>query len=439
MSSLSIFFAYITIGITLQGLQSLVRSFRSEYGAFYVFARSRVQSNWNLWTKELPHIQPFYAVKCNPDRALLKTLSSLGAGFDCASGRELMEVAEVGYGKGEFRDNVVYANPCKPHRDLQKAKALGSPTTVIDSFEELDKLKSVKWQGNALVRLLVEDESSLMPFSRKFGIPSEKVLSLASYAKTHGILLKGVSFHVGSGCMDPHQYTKAIKKSHDTITTLNLAGHDADIVDIGGGFLSKSDEFERYARKIRVATVPYDKKKLRYIGEPGRFFAESSFDLFVQVIGKKPNLTNGGWRYTIDESLYGQFSCIPFDHKKPTWLRVPTSYDRKDEPARKRVKGTLYGRTCDSLDMIADSDDMEDLEVGDWLWFPNMGAYTNVTASEFNGFPKPPLHGIDSYLHLPCVDQIKKDGFHSRFPNKVSTVTPVSIQKELPFSCPAVA
>jgi ornithine decarboxylase len=297
----------------------------------------------------------------------------------------------------------------------------------------------VKWQGGALVRLLVDDNTSLMPFSRKFGISSDKASDLANYAKCKGISLKGVSFHVGSGCLDPLQYKKAIQKSHETITKLTLAGHDADTVDIGGGFLANEAEFERAARKIRCASVTYERKQLRYIGEPGRFFATNSFDLFVQVIGKKPNLTNGGWRYTIDESLYGQFSCIPFDHKKPTWVRIPVSYEKKDEPERKRVKGTLYGRTCDSLDMIAESDDMEDLEVGDWLWFPEMGAYTNVTASEFNGFPKPPLHGVDTQLFLPSVEAIKKEGYASRFPSALTTVTPVAIEKKIPQSIPSVA
>lgn len=431
------FFASLTIGITLQGLQQLVRSFRSEYGAFTVFASSRVQSNWNVWTKELSHIKPYYAVKCNPDRALLKTLSSLGAGFDCASGRELLEVAEVQ--KGEFKDNVVYANPCKPMRDLQMAKSLGSPTTVVDSHEEVEKLRSIKWGGSALLRILVEDENSLMPFSRKFGLSVEKAGDVARYAASQGIPLKGVSFHVGSGCLDPNQYKKAIKQSHTVITTLNTSGHDADMVDIGGGFFSNKEQFETYAHKIRSSMYQYDKRPLKYIAEPGRFFAESAFDLFVQVIGKKPNALTGGWRYTIDESLYGQFSCIPFDHKKPQWVRIPTSYENRDKAARKRVKGTLYGRTCDSLDMIADSKDMEDLEVGDWLWFPNMGAYSSVTASEFNGFPKPPLHGADRSLFLPSLEQVQQEGFADRFPKDIKTVTSVSVDSSPTFACPAVA
>ncbi len=410
------------------GLQDIVRSFRSDYGAFYAFARSRVHANWNLWNKELSNIRPYYAVKCNPERVLLQTLSSLGAGFDCASGRELMEVADIASLKEDFRHRVVYANPCKPQRDLLKAKALGSPITVIDSCEEVEKLKSVKWQGSALIRLLVEDKGSLMPFSNKFGLSSDKVEDLAKFANQQGISLKGVSFHVGSGCQDPDQYKKAMKQSHDAISVLNKSGHTANIVDIGGGFLPSDDKFEKYARKIRCSLTPYNQQTLTYIAEPGRFFATSAFDLFVQVIGKKPSLDGQGWRYTIDESLYGQFSCIPFDQKQPLWMRVPTSYDTKDHKPRKKVKGTLFGRTCDSLDLIAKSESMEELMVGDWLWFPNMGAYSSVTASEFNGFPRPPLHGIEQKLYLPSIEKLIEEGHSELFPKNVQTVSAVQLK-----------
>jgi len=371
-------------------------------------------------------IRPFYAVKCNPDQLLLSQLSQLGAGFDCASGREMMEVAELG-GNETFKTSVVYANPCKPLRDLQKAKLLGSPTTVIDSFEEVDKLVSVGWTGGAFARLLVEDKNSVMPFSRKFGFTPDKVTDLAVYAKNKGIALKGVSFHVGSGCEDPQQYKDAIAIASKALKIMSSHEHIANTIDIGGGFLSDQSLFERYARMIRLAIaqnsfgVPKNERPT-FIAEPGRFFATNSFDLFVQVIGKKPSLKGDGWRYTIDESLYGQFSCIPFDHKKPTWLRVPTSYHK--DPQRKKVKGTLFGRTCDSLDMIAQAEEMEELEVGDWLWFPNMGAYTSVTASEFNGFPRPPYHSDEPVLYLPPVEKLMKD---YNFPKGIKTVTPVSI------------
>ena len=254
-------------------------------------------------------IRPFYAVKCNPDRLLLTQLSSLGAGFDCASGREMMEVAELGQ-KETFQSSVVYANPCKPLRDLEKAKSLGSPTTVIDSFEEVDKLVSVGWTGGAFVRLLVEDKNSIMPFSRKFGFTPDKVTDLSIYAKNKGIALKGISFHVGSGCEDPQQYKAAIEVATHSLKQMKTHEHPATTIDIGGGFMADQTLFEQYARVIRcgMSRVNFNSSiadQPKFIAEPGRFFATNSFDLFVQVIGKKPSLKNDGWRYTIDESLYG--------------------------------------------------------------------------------------------------------------------------------------
>ena len=106
------------------------------------------------------------------------------------------------------------------------------------------------------------------------------------------------------------------------------------------------------------------------------------------MIGKKPGVqgSSKGWRYTIDESVYGQFSCIPFDGQRPPFARISFG-GHKDK--RALVPGIMFGRTCDSLDVICYGSQMEELEVGDWLYFPWMGAYTTVTSSEFNGFPKP--------------------------------------------------
>jgi ornithine decarboxylase len=115
----------------------------------------------------------------------------------------------------------------------------------------------------------------------------------------------------------------------------------------------------------------------------------------VKVIAKKRGVNGVGWRYVIDESLYGHFSCIPFDHQIPAWFRVPS--DSNKDIKRNKSEAILFGRTCDSLDVIAKGV-MENLEVGDWLYFPLMGAYTSATASEFNGFPKPHIEKDEANL-----------------------------------------
>jgi ornithine decarboxylase len=158
-------------------------------------------------------------------------------------------------------------------------------------------------------------------------------------------------------------------------------------------------EFSKVADVISKTIYKDVSNNVSVIAEPGRYLAQPCQDLFVKIIAKKPGLNGKGWRYVIDESLYGQFSCIPFDQQQPAWLHIPSE---EQIGIQEREESVLFGRTCDSLDMIAKGP-MEHMEVGDWLYFPLMGAYTSATASEFNGFPKP-ASLVDNEHYLPDLD-----------------------------------
>jgi len=320
----------------------------------------------------------------------LKYLYDKGLHFDCASEREILQIKSLATSNNiSVTDRIIYANPCKSVRDIMAAKDIGSPTTIVDSVEEVEKLDQNNYTGRALIRIAVDDTGSTMPFSSKFGAPEELVAPIAKAAYSRNIHIDGISFHVGSGCNDTKSYTNAMKKAHSLFPTLWASGHTSNKLDIGGGFLPNETDFIKKALAITNSTIPY----INVIAEPGRFFATDAFDFYVQVIGKKPisysdtSDSGSGWRYTIDDSIYGQFSNILFDHAKPRWFRVDMGPTRH----RSYTKGILFGRTCDSLDKIAEKDVMEELFVGEWLCFPKMGAYTQATASEFNGFPSPEI------------------------------------------------
>lgn len=352
---------------------------------------SRIDDALRLWRNNLPQVAPYYAVKCNPDPSLLKYLYDQGVLFDCASEREIFEVKNIA--KELSKSSIIYANPCKSSRDLEAAIEIGCPRTVVDSPEEVFKLKDCGYKGSAFIRLAVDDSKSVMPFSSKFGAPRNLIESIARAGRIYSIPLKGFSFHIGSGGCDSNAYTSAIEMCKNLLPNLRMYGHRPSHIDIGGGFLPDANDFIKKAKTINKSIHNLHKEYLQIIAEPGRFFATNSFDFYVKVIGKKYSDEKKEFYYTIDDSLYGQFSCILFDHAKPLWVRVP------DDPMpRRRVKGTLFGRTCDSLDVIAKSGDMEELEVDDWLCFPNMGAYTRATASEFNGFPRPEVIVSDSVM-----------------------------------------
>jgi ornithine decarboxylase len=376
---------------------------------FYAVSRQRVNQSMATWKRLLPTVKPYYAVKCNPDPTLIRWLGGHGAGFDCASANEVRIVEQVNYGA-----KIVFANPCKSSEEIRAHAGTGIQTTVVDSFEEVDKLAENGWKTSSLIRIRVEDGGSMMPFSAKFGLEPAHINALGIYARIKGQHISGISFHVGSGCKDPAQFNLAIQEAVRGIRQLRVIGHDAKIIDIGGGFM-QGPLFRKTADTLNPLLHMLD-PSIEVIAEPGRFFAASSHDLFVRVIGKKP--AKKGWRYTLDESLYGQFSCIPFDYAKPKWIRVrgPNEAKRRLQPA------ILYGRTCDSLDYIASAEEAEELEEGDWLWFPHMGAYTTATSTEFNGFPKPPTYILeDSVLPNP------EDFATEQWPSGLKYVSPVAV------------
>ena len=294
-----------------------------------------------------------------------------------------MSIQELARNPAELVNRIVYANPCKSTRDIEYAVEMGSPVTVVDSVEEVEKLQA--YSGGALIRLAVDDSGSKMPFSTKFGTSVETCVAIGQAAAATGLDIHGISFHVGSGCTMGRSYAEAIRMAHKC---LGLLGR-GNTIDIGGGYLPDSFDFQEKAVAIRAAIDEVQQNSnVNFIAEPGRFFAGRGFDFFVQVIGKKAGLR--GWSYTIDDSIYGQFSSILFDHADPVWIRI-----QEDDYKRPQGPGVIFGRTCDSVDVIACSPSMEELCVGDWLWFPNMGAYTRATASEFNGFPRPRVFADD--------------------------------------------
>lgn len=311
-------------------------------------------------------------------------------GFDCASDREIQEVHPL-----VQPHKIIYAQPCKKVEDIRLAAARGVELTVVDSVEEVEKLAEADWRGGVLTRLLVQDAGSKQPFSKKFGAPLAWLPRIYGAAKAHGLNFHGFSFHVGSECVAPTQYKQAIA---DCYKASKLAkkhgGFDTTLIDIGGGFVPNPAMFEAVANEVKSARHTYfNDPAVRWIAEPGRFLAAPTHTLYTTVIGKKPvypapkSKSEPKYRITIDESVYGSFSNIPFDHQVPTFerLRTPSTAAAPQDKPRPTI---IFGRTCDSGDCLGTHIPLHDVVVGDVLRVPNMGAYTTVTASEFNGFPK---------------------------------------------------
>jgi ornithine decarboxylase len=161
-------------------------------------------------------------------------------------------------------------------------------------------------------------------------------------------------------------------------------GFDMRLLDVGGGFVDET--FESFAATLDDALDEYFPGDIRIIAEPGRYYASNAFTLATNVIARREvmgeNINDRSYMLYLNDGVYGNFSNIIFDHQHPL-PQVLHSSCRND----KATEYSIWGPTCDGIDVITDRYFLPGvLDVGDWLFFENMGAYTKCSATRFNGF-----------------------------------------------------
>lgn len=370
--------------------------------AFFVADLSRVYAQFLRWSRCLPGIKPFYAVKCNPDPFVLRLLAALGTGFDCASLGEISQVLAI---ENIDPSRVIFANPCKPLSFIRQSRQAGVDTMTFDNVDELLKIARLHPNARLVLRILTDDSKSLCRLGLKFGATLQAVPLLLAKARELELNVVGISFHVGSGCYDPSAFADAVGLAKRAFETGREMGFTFSFLDVGGGF--EDSNFERTAAILRVALLAHFTEEIRagleIIAEPGRFFVSKAFDLVTNIIARRvdENATQGQESldgqsrimYYINDGVYGAFNCIMFDHQKVhpvvlTMHHIPVPISSAD-PTTEWQSASVWGPTCDSIDCVCPDIILPPtLEVGDWLGFENMGAYTICAASQFNGFER---------------------------------------------------
>lgn len=354
--------------------------------AFYIIDLGEITRTYMNWTTMLPDVKPYYAVKCNPNPVLLEALAALGANFDCASENEMKTIIEI----TKDPTRIVFANPCKMTSQIRYARSNDVDLMTFDCEEELYKIKLYHPYANLILRIAVDDSKSLCKFNKKFGCKLENVDELLTIAKTLKLEVTGISFHVGSGCSDANNFYKAINDCKTASDIAGKLGITIKIIDIGGGFpgLDTNVRFEDIAKEVNNGINDFFGKEvlqdntIQFIAEPGRYFAQKSHTLVLNVIGKKIIQEETGEKiivYYLNDGVYGSFNCIYFDHGKPVIL----PFNERDG---KRFKSILFGPTCDSIDLISENVMLPELAIGEWVYVENFGAYTSASSSGFNGF-----------------------------------------------------
>jgi len=360
---------------------------RKDDDPFYVIDIGFVAEQYKKFKEALPMVRPYYAVKCNPNMAFLKLLKRLGCGFDCASSDEMDRVTKI----GTKPDSAIFANPCKMASQIAHAKELGISRMTFDNVDELEKVAKVYPDAEMVLRIATNDSASLCAFSSKFGAHSEDIEDIFAAAKRLNVKIIGVSYHVGSGCPDPDAHAAAATDALKVFETGLKYGQKMHLLDIGGGFLGEEvpdisvADISKHLSPV-LAKFP---EGTEFIAEPGRFFACHSHTLVTQIHSRRVIRDKATGKVEkvllyLNEGIYHSFNCIFFDHQHP----IPHCVfaDKEKGKGREVVKTTIFGPTCDSIDCICKDHDVPLMEVGEWFYFVDMGAYTVCAMTHFNGF-----------------------------------------------------
>jgi ornithine decarboxylase len=275
---------------------------------------------------------------------------------------------------------------------------VGVKQMTFDNADELYKIAKLYPGAELFLRIMTDDSESLCRFSMKFGAAMDTTEGLLALAKDLGLNVVGVSFHVGSGASDPLAFFKAVRDAHTVFQYAREFGFAMRTLDVGGGFCG--DTFEAMATVLRGALDEFfpPHSNVEIIAEPGRYYVATAFTIACNIIARRtvedPTLDGKGYMLYVNDGVYGNFSNIMFDHQQPIAKVLRSSGKTLFEtsaahptPEGEGFEYSIWGPTCDGIDRITESTRFDSiLDVGDWLYFEDMGAYTKCSATQFNGF-----------------------------------------------------
>jgi diaminopimelate decarboxylase len=308
--------------------KTLLRLAKTHGTPLVVVDHKVLRENYAQFRKLLPRVQVYYAVKANCAPEIVRTFYEAGASFDVASMAEFLTVHE----------NV---------KDL--------PDEPRQAFI---------WD-----RIIY-----------KFGALPGEAVDLIAFAHNNKLDVEGLSFHVGSQCTNVQNYVQALHLTANVFAEARTRGFELKLLDIGGGFPAHYDDtvpaFRIVARAINPELDRLFPQPIEILAEPGRFLVASSATAVAKIIGKA--VRGGKLCYYVNDGVYQTYSGVIFDH-----CQYPVK-SFKNGPTQ---ICSVFGPTCDALDTISLAEELPDMELGEFVYAQNIGAYSAASSTSFNGFP----------------------------------------------------
>lgn len=366
----------------------------------YVYSTATLVRHYRVFEEALaglPHLI-CYALKANPNLAVVRLLASLGAGADVVSEGEYRRALAAGIPG----DRIVFSGVGKTRDEMRLALENGIRQFNVESEPELRALSEVAAsmglrapiaiRVNPDVDALTHAKIATGKSENKFGIPIARARDVyAEAARLPGIEVVGIDVHIGSQLTALAPFEQAFGKLAELAEVLRADGHEIRRLDLGGGLGIP------YRRANEAPPLPFDygeviRRTVGHLGceieiEPGRLIAGNAGVLLSRVIYLK--VGEGRDFLIVDAAMNDLLRPALYD----AWHDIVPVL----EPAAGTVMQPLdvVGPVCETGDTFATRRPLPPLGEGDLIAFRSAGAYGAAMASEYNSRPLVPEVMVD--------------------------------------------
>ena len=331
-----------------------------------------------------------YAIKANPNAAVIATLAEAGLGADVVSGGEYRRARAAGVPG----DKVVFSGVGKTEQEMRLALGGGIFQFNLESLAEAEMLSEaatamglsapVGFRVNPDVVAGGHAKITTGGAENKFGIAFGEALdAYARAAALPGLLVQGIAVHIGSQLTSLDPFERAFTRIGELIAALREAGRDIRIADLGGGLGVPYDPSHPppaspadYGAMVRRVTANWN---VRLVFEPGRLIVGNAGVLLSRVIRVKPGVTDPF--VVVDAAMNDLMRPALYD----AWHRIEAV-----RPTGSMQSANVVGPVCETGDTFATARTMDEVAAGDLIVFRTAGAYAAAMSSTYNSRPLTP-------------------------------------------------
>lgn len=368
-----------------------VKQLAEQFGTpLYVYSRATLERHWHAFNNafgEHPHLVCF-AVKSNPNIAILNIMAKLGSGFDIVSQGELERVLAAGGDAGK----VVFSGVAKSRQEIARALEVNIRCFNVESEAELLRINQIAGEMGKIapisLRVNPDVDAHTHPYistglkENKFGVSVEQAREVYKLAATlSNIKIVGMDCHIGSQLTELQPFLDAVDRLIVLMEQLKQDGIHLKHLDLGGGLgVTYTDETPphptEYAKALWEKLSAF--RELEIIVEPGRAITANAGILVTKVEYLKSNesrnfaIVDAGMNDMIRPALYQAYmNILEIDR---TLAREEKIYD-------------VVGPICETSDFLGKQRKLAIAE-GDYLAQRSAGAYGASMSSNYNSRPR---------------------------------------------------